>query len=354
MNTNSQKRLIDFVEDLSKITQMKNNPTDNQKVGLEEIQTGLSNINGTLTKISGTLTNISDRPSGRTADVFTVVHVLLWLRSLLTECECGIREAVTRFNNQVNVKQINPYEWYEQCKNYLKDKNGLIDGHDSKLGDFFIDPICQPSTADHLAPDTTAQNELERWRDLRVYDIDSLHTALIAYFPKTKTIASTGEPTGEQDLKAMEEKIAQLETKVEQMVTSNQKILDSLPNKIGEEVKKNLGQLSPQVIQDLTQKVEQIQQLDPSALRLLSYLFLNHPYRQNPQQLFLQGVYQDVNAWDLLKLLDQRDPLYKNNWEMIEEMFDEKDEQLKPKTQRFQEFLQKFNEFQKHQSPPAG
>ncbi|MGV2390323.1 MAG UNVERIFIED_CONTAM: hypothetical protein LVR29_24990 [Microcystis novacekii LVE1205-3] len=39
---------------------------------------------------------------------------------------------------------------------------------------------------------------------------------------------------------------------------------------------------------------------------------------------------------------------------MIEEMFGEKDEQLKPKTQRFQEFLQKFNEFQKHQSPAAG
>lgn len=347
MNTTSQKRLIEFVEDLSKITQKNNNPSDNQKVGLQEIQTGLSNINETLTKII-------HWPSGRTADVFTVVHVLLWLRSLLTECECGIGEAVERFNNQVNAKEIKQYKWHTQCQNYLNGKNGLIDAEDKNLRDFFIDPICQPSTADDLDPEKAAPEQLESWRDLRVYDIDSLHTALIAYFPETKTIASTGEPTGEQDLKAMEEKIAQLETKVEQMVTSNQKILDSLPNKIGEEVKKNLGQLSPQVIQDLTQKVEQIQQLDPSALRLLSYLFLNHPYRQNPQQLFLQGVYQDVNAWDLLKLLDQRDPLYKNNWEMIEEMFGEKDEQLKPKTQRFQEFLQKFNEFQKHQSPAAG
>ena len=99
--------------------------------------------------------------------------------------------------------------------------------------------------------------------------------------------------------------------------------------------------------------MEKFNQLKPS-LDLIVYLLLNHPYRQNRQQLFLQGVYQNVNAWDLLKLLDQGDSLYKENWEMIEEMFDEKDEQLKPKTQRFREFLQKFNEFQKHQSPPAG
>ncbi|MGV2390321.1 MAG UNVERIFIED_CONTAM: hypothetical protein LVR29_24980 [Microcystis novacekii LVE1205-3] len=61
-------------------------------------------------------------PFRRTADVFTVVHVLLWLRSRLTECECGIGEAVKRFNNQVTAKEIKQYNWYTQCQNYLNGK----------------------------------------------------------------------------------------------------------------------------------------------------------------------------------------------------------------------------------------
>ena len=303
MNKTSQKRLIDFVEDLSKITQKTNTPPTDA-VGLQELLGGKDQENkpkvAGLGDIDTRLAEIRDAISfrGESGSFVIQMFLLTYLETLyavLKKGDCNLFQQIATFL----AASGNDLYFYAKKGDVLKDR--LLEDFNTACSDF----NCNNSSL--------LDARLKLLKSVEGEIFKSLGGA-IAQGPKGDAgpKGDTGDTGG------------------------------------GEYLTKILGRLEA-----LETDMEKFNQLKPS-LDLIVYLLLNHPYRQNPQQLFLQGVYQDVNAWDLLKLLDQGDALYKNNWEMIEEMFGEEDEQLKPKTQRFQEFLQKFNEFQKHQSPPAG
>lgn len=306
MNKTSQKRLIDFVEDLSKITQKTNTPPTDA-VGLQELLGGKDQENkpkvAGLGDIDTRLAEIRDAISfrGESGSFVIQMFLLTYLETLyavLKKGDCNLFQQIATFL----AASGNDLYFYAKKGDVLKDR--LLEDFNTACSDF----NCNNSSL--------LDARLKLLKSVEGEIFKSLGGA-IAQGPK-----GDAGPKGDKG--------------------------DTGDTGGGEYLTKILGRLEA-----LETDMEKFNQLKPS-LDLIVYLLLNHPYRQNPQQLFLQGVYQDVNAWDLLKLLDQGDPLYKNNWEMIEEMFGEKDEQLKPKTQRFQEFLQKFNEFQKHQSPAAG
>ena len=303
MNTTSEKRLIDFVKDLSKITQKTATPPTDA-VGLQELLRGTDQENqpkvAGLGDIDTRLAEIRDAISirGESGSFVIQMFLLTYLETLyavLKKGDCNLFRQIAQFL----AVSGNDLHFYAKRGDVLKD--GLLDDFNIACSGFDC------TNSDLL------KARLKLLKDVEDKIFKSLGGA-IAQGPKGDAgpKGDTGDTGG------------------------------------GEYLTKILGRLDALEI-----NMEKFNQLKPS-LDLIVYLLLNHPYRQNPQQLFLQGVYQNVNAWDLLKLLDQGDSLYKENWEMIEEMFGEKDGQLKPKTQRFQEFLQKFNEFQKHQSPPAG
>ncbi|MBD2621634.1 hypothetical protein H6G48_08080 [Microcystis flos-aquae FACHB-1344] len=303
MNTTSEKRLIEFVKDLSKITQKTATPPTDA-VGLQELLRGTDQENqpkvAGLGDIDTRLAEIRDAISirGESGSFVIQMFLLTYLETLsavLRKGDCNLFRQIAQFL----AISGNDLHFYAKRGDVLKD--GLLDDFNIACSGFDC------TNSDLL------KARLKLLKDVEDKIFKSLGGA-IAQGPKGDAgpKGDTGDTGG------------------------------------GEYLTKILGRLDALEI-----NMEKFNQLKPS-LDLIVYLLLNHPYRQNPQQLFLQGVYQDVNAWDLLKLLDQGDSLYKENWEMIEEMFGEKDGQLKPKTQRFQEFLQKFNEFQKHQSPPAG
>ncbi|MDB9392653.1 hypothetical protein [Microcystis aeruginosa] len=303
MNTTSEERLIDFVKYLSKITQKTATPPTDA-VGLQELLRGTDQENqpkvAGLGDIDTRLAEIRDAISirGESGSFVIQMFLLTYLETLyavLKKGDCNLFQQIAQFL----AVSGNDLHFYAKRGDVLKD--GLLDDFNIACSGFDC------TNSDLL------KARLKLLKDVEDKIFKSLGGA-IAQGPKGDAgpKGDTGDTGG------------------------------------GEYLTKILGRLDALEI-----NMEKFNQLKPS-LDLIVYLLLNHPYRQNRQQLFLQGVYQNVNAWDLLKLLDQGDSLYKENWEMIEEMFGEKDGQLKPKTQRFQEFLQKFNEFQKHQSPPAG
>lgn len=315
MNKTSQKRLIDFVEDLSKITQKTNTPPTDA-VGLQELLGGKDQENkpkvAGLGDIDTRLAEIRDAISfrGESGSFVIQMFLLTYLETLyavLKKGDCNLFQQIATFL----AASGNDLYFYAKKGDVLKDR--LLEDFNTACSDF----NCNNSSL--------LDARLKLLKSVEGEIFKSLGGA-IAQGPK-----GDAGPKGDTGPKGDKGDTG-----------------DTGDTGGGEYLTKILGRLEA-----LETDMEKFNQLKPS-LDLIVYLLLNHPYRQNPQQLFLQGVYQDVNAWDLLKLLDQGDALYKNNWEMIEEMFGEEDEQLKPKTQRFQEFLQKFNEFQKHQSPAAG
>ncbi len=339
MNKTSQKRLIDFVEDLSKITQKTNTPPTDA-VGLQELLGGKDQENkpkvAGLGDIDTRLAEIRDAISfrGESGSFVIQMFLLTYLETLyavLKKGDCNLFQQIATFL----AASGNDLYFYAKKGDVLKDR--LLEDFNTACSDF----NCNNSSL--------LDARLKLLKSVEGEIFKSLGGA-IAQGPKGDAgpKGDTGPkgdagPKGDTGPKGDKGDTGDAGPKGDKGDTG-----DTGDTGGGEYLTKILGRLEA-----LETDMEKFNQLKPS-LDLIVYLLLNHPYRQNPQQLFLQGVYQDVNAWDLLKLLDQGDPLYKNNWEMIEEMFGEKDEQLKPKTQRFQEFLQKFNEFQKHQSPAAG
>ena len=301
MNTTSEKRLIDFVKDLSKITQKTATPPTDA-VGLQELLRGTDQENqpkvAGLGDIDTRLAEIRDAISirGESGSFVIQMFLLTYLETLyavLKKGDCNLFRQIAQFL----AVSGNDLHFYAKRGDVLKGR--LLDDFNRACSDF------NEACSDFEGGDSSLLDDrLKLLKDVEDKIFKSLAGA-IAQGPKGDAgpKGDTGDTGG------------------------------------GEYLTKILGRLDALEI-----NMEKFNQLKPS-LDLIVYLLLNHPYRQNRQQLFLQGVYQNVNAWDLLKLLDQGDSLYKENWEMIEEMFGEKDEQLKPKTQRFQEFLQKFNEF---------
>ena len=336
MNTTSQKRLIDFVEDLSKITQKTATPPTDA-VGLQELLRGTDQENqpkvAGLGDIDTRLAEIRDAISirGESGSFVIQMFLLTYLETLsavLRKGDCNLFRQIAQFL----AISGNDLYFYAKRGDVLKD--GLLDDFNTACSDF------------NYENSSLLDDRLRLLKDVEDKIFKSLGGA-IAQGPKgepgLKGPQGDAGPKGDQGDVGPKGPQGDAGPKGDQGDQGDQGPPGEVKN-----LQEILGRLDTLEID-----MKKFNQLKPS-LDLIVYLLLNHPYRQNRQQLFLQGVYQDVNAWDLLKLLDQRDPLYKNNWEMIEEMFDEKDEQLKPKTQRFREFLQKFNEFQKHQSPPAG
>ncbi|MCZ8247518.1 MULTISPECIES: hypothetical protein [unclassified Microcystis] len=318
MNTTSEKRLIEFVKDLSKITQKTATPPTDA-VGLQELLRGTDQENqpkvAGLGDIDTRLAEIRDAISirGESGSFVIQMFLLTYLETLsavLRKGDCNLFRQIAQFL----AISGNDLHFYAKRGDVLKD--GLLDDFNIACSGFDC------TNSDLL------KARLKLLKDVEDKIFKSLGGA-IAQGPK-----GDAGPKGDQ---------GDAGPKGDQGDQGDQGPPGEVKN-----LQEILGRLDTLEID-----MKKFNQLKPS-LDLIVYLLLNHPYRPNPQQLFLQGVYQDVNAWDLLKLLDQGDSLYKENWEMIEEMFGEKDGQLKPKTQRFQEFLQKFNEFQKHQSPPAG